>query len=304
MRSPLNGTHKRIATLVIAGALASGGGRTMTEASAATKTTTQMNATPGAAIAAVRYQIKDVEPRDQVLHRAPRLQARTEDRRRVRDGLSGPIAARPEWSWQLRRSAHAGRPAAGTGWVEPDHRLRPGYWMPNPGAEGRRRALPEHGRGRTGGQANPGRGPRRRSESSSTREAPAPREFGFLQCLPAGPGRRNGSWSSSMLSRCDPACGCSRSAAGRVWPRGSSAKRIGDGHVLAINRPALAMAQAHAATATLPLTASSSEQRVSRSSRSLPGSAPTTWRSRCASVRSTVATPSWKTQLWLQSRRR
>jgi len=61
MRSPFNSTQKRIATLVIAGALTSGG-LMMTHASAGTKDTAHSNATPGgAAIAAVRYQIKDVD---------------------------------------------------------------------------------------------------------------------------------------------------------------------------------------------------------------------------------------------------
>ncbi len=61
MRSPPNRTQKRIATLVIAGTLTSGGWM-MTEANAAPKTTAQSNSTPGgAATAAVRYQIKDVD---------------------------------------------------------------------------------------------------------------------------------------------------------------------------------------------------------------------------------------------------
>jgi len=60
MRPCLNKTHKRIATLVIAGALTIGG-VIMTQASAATRPTGQSNATGGAAIAAVRYQIKDVD---------------------------------------------------------------------------------------------------------------------------------------------------------------------------------------------------------------------------------------------------
>jgi glyoxylase I family protein len=61
MRSPRNRTQKRLATLMIAGALASGGGM-MTQASGATKPGAHSNATQGgAAIAAVRYQIKDVE---------------------------------------------------------------------------------------------------------------------------------------------------------------------------------------------------------------------------------------------------
>jgi len=56
MKSLLNETHTRIATLVIAGALTSGG-CTMTQASAA-----HTNSTPdGAALAAVRYQIKDID---------------------------------------------------------------------------------------------------------------------------------------------------------------------------------------------------------------------------------------------------
>jgi catechol 2,3-dioxygenase-like lactoylglutathione lyase family enzyme len=57
MRSPFNSTQKRIATLVIAGALTSGG-LMMTHASAGTKDTAHSNATPGgAAIAAVRYLV-------------------------------------------------------------------------------------------------------------------------------------------------------------------------------------------------------------------------------------------------------
>jgi glyoxylase I family protein len=61
MRSPRSRTQKRIATLMIAGALASGGGM-MTEVSAATKSGGHSNATHGgAAIAAVRYQIRDVD---------------------------------------------------------------------------------------------------------------------------------------------------------------------------------------------------------------------------------------------------
>ena len=58
MRSPLNRTHQHIATLVIASALTSGGW-IMTQATAATKPTAHSTSTP--AIAAVRYQIKDVE---------------------------------------------------------------------------------------------------------------------------------------------------------------------------------------------------------------------------------------------------
>jgi glyoxylase I family protein len=60
MRLPLNRIDKRIATLVIAGALTSGGWM-MTDASAATKPTGQAKAGGGAAMAAVRYQIKDVD---------------------------------------------------------------------------------------------------------------------------------------------------------------------------------------------------------------------------------------------------
>lgn len=61
MRSPLNRINRRIATLVIVGALANGGWM-MTDADAATKATAHANATAGAgAIAAVRYQIKDVD---------------------------------------------------------------------------------------------------------------------------------------------------------------------------------------------------------------------------------------------------
>jgi catechol 2,3-dioxygenase-like lactoylglutathione lyase family enzyme len=59
MRLPLDRTKKRIATLVIAGALTSGG-LMMTDASAATKTSSQLKA-GGPAIAAVRYQIKDID---------------------------------------------------------------------------------------------------------------------------------------------------------------------------------------------------------------------------------------------------
>ncbi len=55
MRSLLSRTQKRVVILAIAGAL-SNGGLTMTEASADTKTTAQANA-----IAAVRYQIRDVD---------------------------------------------------------------------------------------------------------------------------------------------------------------------------------------------------------------------------------------------------
>jgi glyoxylase I family protein len=57
MRSPLNNTQKRLATLVIAGALTSGG--LMMSQASAEKTTDNSKAMP--AIAAVRYQIKDVE---------------------------------------------------------------------------------------------------------------------------------------------------------------------------------------------------------------------------------------------------
>jgi glyoxylase I family protein len=57
MRSPLDKTQKRLATIVIAGALTSGG-LTMTQASTET-TADHSKATP--AIAAVRYQIKDVD---------------------------------------------------------------------------------------------------------------------------------------------------------------------------------------------------------------------------------------------------
>jgi len=60
MRLPVDRTHKRIATLVIAGALTSGG-LMMTDASAATKTSGQPKAGGGTAIAAVRYQIKDID---------------------------------------------------------------------------------------------------------------------------------------------------------------------------------------------------------------------------------------------------
>jgi len=60
MRLPRNTTHSGIAILVIAGALTSGG-LIMTDASAATKTGTQSKAGGGATIAAVRYQIKDVD---------------------------------------------------------------------------------------------------------------------------------------------------------------------------------------------------------------------------------------------------
>ncbi len=60
MRLPLDQTRKRIATLVIAGVLTSGG-LMMTDASAATKTTGQSKPGGGAAIAAVRYQIKDID---------------------------------------------------------------------------------------------------------------------------------------------------------------------------------------------------------------------------------------------------
>jgi glyoxylase I family protein len=60
MRPTLNRKQKRIATLVLAGALT--GGLMMTRASAATKNPAHSNATPaGTAIAAVRYQIKDVD---------------------------------------------------------------------------------------------------------------------------------------------------------------------------------------------------------------------------------------------------
>jgi glyoxylase I family protein len=60
MRLPLNRTQNRLVILVIAGTLISGGWM-MTDASAATKTTGQSKATGSAAIAAVRYQIKDVD---------------------------------------------------------------------------------------------------------------------------------------------------------------------------------------------------------------------------------------------------
>src|SRR5262245_60748410 len=61
MTSLLNRTQNRVATLLIAGALTTGG-LTMTEASAATKSTPQSSANAtGPAIAAVRYQIRNVE---------------------------------------------------------------------------------------------------------------------------------------------------------------------------------------------------------------------------------------------------
>jgi len=60
MRLLPNWNKKRIATLVIAGALTNGG-LMMTEASAVTKTSGQSKAGGGTAIAAVRYQIKDVD---------------------------------------------------------------------------------------------------------------------------------------------------------------------------------------------------------------------------------------------------
>jgi glyoxylase I family protein len=59
MRLALDRTQKHIATLVIAGTLTSGG-LMMTQASAAPKTTAHSHITPGA-IAAVRYQIRDVD---------------------------------------------------------------------------------------------------------------------------------------------------------------------------------------------------------------------------------------------------
>jgi glyoxylase I family protein len=60
MRLPRKRTHDDIATLVIACALTSGG-LIMTDASAATKTSAQSKSDRGATIAAVRYQIKDVD---------------------------------------------------------------------------------------------------------------------------------------------------------------------------------------------------------------------------------------------------
>jgi len=59
MTSPLNRTHMCIASVVIAGALTSGGWM-MTQASPATKPTAQSNNKPSG-VAAVRYQIKDVD---------------------------------------------------------------------------------------------------------------------------------------------------------------------------------------------------------------------------------------------------
>jgi glyoxylase I family protein len=60
MRLTLDRAEKRIATLIVMGALTSGG-LMMTDATAAAKTSGQSKASSGGAIAAVRYQIKDID---------------------------------------------------------------------------------------------------------------------------------------------------------------------------------------------------------------------------------------------------